>query len=75
MESHRQVGQRPKRDELELAPGYHLAASSKGKGVTGFLRAPNAMLGAMPFVVEAMLWTTIAPSTVFVMYLLVRRWL
>ena len=29
----------------------------------------------MPFVVEAMLWTAIAVSAVFVMYLLVRRWL
>jgi hypothetical protein len=29
----------------------------------------------MPFVVEAMLWTTIAVSAVFVMYMLVRRWL
>jgi hypothetical protein len=29
----------------------------------------------MPFVVEAVLWTTVAVSAVFVMYLLVRRWL
>jgi hypothetical protein len=27
----------------------------------------------MPFVVEAMLWTTVAVSVVLVMYLLVRR--
>ena len=33
------------------------------------------MLGAMLFVVEALLWTTMAVSAVFVMYLLVRRWL
>jgi hypothetical protein len=31
------------------------------------------MLGAMPFVVEALLWTTVAVSVVLVMYLLVRR--
>ena len=30
-------------------------------------------LGAMPFVVEGMLWTTVAVLVVFVMYLLVRR--
>jgi hypothetical protein len=29
----------------------------------------------MPFVVEAMLWTTVAVSVVLVMYLLVRPWL
>jgi hypothetical protein len=29
----------------------------------------------MPFVVEALLWTAIAVSAVFVMYLLVGRWL
>jgi hypothetical protein len=29
----------------------------------------------MPFVVEAMLWTTVAVSAVLVMYTLVRRWL
>jgi hypothetical protein len=33
------------------------------------------LLGALPFVVEAMLWTTVAVSVVFVMYMLVRRWL
>jgi hypothetical protein len=33
------------------------------------------VLGAMPFVVEAVLWTAIAVSAVFVMYMLVRRWL
>jgi hypothetical protein len=32
-------------------------------------------LGALPFVVEAMLWTTVAMLMVFVMYLLERRWL
>jgi hypothetical protein len=32
-------------------------------------------LGAMLFVVEALLWTTVAVSVVFVMYMLVRRWL
>ena len=45
-------------------------------GAKGFLRATNAMLlGAMPFVVEAMLWTTVAVLVVFVMYMLARRWL
>jgi hypothetical protein len=29
----------------------------------------------MPFVVEAVLWTSIAVSVVLVMYMLVRRWL
>jgi hypothetical protein len=29
----------------------------------------------MPFVVVAVLWTTVAVLAVFVMYLLVRRWL
>jgi hypothetical protein len=29
----------------------------------------------MPFVVEAVLGTTVAVSAVFVMYMLVRRWL
>jgi hypothetical protein len=29
----------------------------------------------MPFVVEAVLWTTVAVSVVLVMYLLVQRWL
>jgi hypothetical protein len=29
----------------------------------------------MPFVVEAVLWATVAVLAVFVMYLLVRRWL
>jgi hypothetical protein len=29
----------------------------------------------MPFVVEAVLWSTVAVSVVFVMYMLVRRWL
>jgi hypothetical protein len=33
------------------------------------------VLGAMPFVVVAVLESTIAVSAVFVMYLLVRRWL
>jgi hypothetical protein len=28
----------------------------------------------MPFVVEAVLWTAIAVSAVFVMYMLVRHW-
>jgi hypothetical protein len=32
-------------------------------------------LGALPFVVEAMLWTTVAVLVVLVMYMLVRRWL
>jgi hypothetical protein len=29
----------------------------------------------MPFVVEALRWTSVAVSMVLVMYLLVRRWL
>ena len=29
----------------------------------------------MPFVVEEVLWTTLAVSVVLVMYMLVRRWL
>jgi hypothetical protein len=31
------------------------------------------LLGAMPFVVEGVLWTTVAVSVVLVMYMLVRR--
>jgi hypothetical protein len=31
------------------------------------------VLGTMPFVVEALLWTTVAVSVVLVMYMLVRR--
>jgi len=46
------------------------------KKLRPYVRATNAMLlGAMPFVVEAELWTTVAVSAVFVMYMLVRRWL
>ena len=44
-------------------------------GANGFLTETKQVLGAKPFVVEAMLWTTVAVSAVFVMYLLVRRWL
>jgi hypothetical protein len=44
-------------------------------GATAFLRATKGVLGAMPFVVEAVLWTSIAVSVVLVMYMLVRRWL
>jgi hypothetical protein len=29
----------------------------------------------MPFVVEALLWTTVAVSVLLMMYMLVRRWL
>ena len=29
----------------------------------------------MPFVLEAVLWTSVAVSVVLVMYMLVRRWL
>jgi len=29
----------------------------------------------MPFVVEAVLWTSVAVPVVFMMYMLVRRWL
>jgi hypothetical protein len=32
-------------------------------------------LGALPFVVEAMLWTTLVVLVVFVMYMLGRCWL
>jgi hypothetical protein len=33
------------------------------------------VLGALPFVVEALLWKTVAVSVVLVMYMLARRWL
>jgi hypothetical protein len=33
------------------------------------------LLGAMPFVVEALLWTTVAVSVALMMYMLMRRWL
>ena len=47
------------------------------KGAEGFLflRATKGALRAMPFVVMAVLGSTIAVLAVFVMYLLVRRWL
>ena len=46
------------------------------KKLRPYVIATNAMLlGATPFVVEAMLWTTVAVSAVFVMYMLGRRWL
>jgi hypothetical protein len=45
----------------------------QSNGANGFLRATKAVLGTMPFVVEAVLWTTVAVSVVLVMYLLVRR--
>jgi hypothetical protein len=45
-------------------------------GANGFLKATKrVVLGAMPFVVETELWTTVAVSVVLVMYMLVRRWL
>ena len=42
-------------------------------GAKGFLRASKGVLGAIPFVVEAVLWTTVAVSVVLVMYMMVRR--
>jgi hypothetical protein len=45
----------------------------QSNGAKSFLRATKGMLGALPFVVEALLWTTVAVSVVLVMYLLVRR--
>jgi hypothetical protein len=45
-------------------------------GAKGFLTvAKGVVLGAMPFVAVAVLESTIAVAAVFVMYLLVRRWL
>ena len=58
--------------------GMHSPTESRlqRNGAKGLLRATNAMLlGNMPFVVEALLWTTVAVSVVLVMYTLVRRWL
>src|SRR5215203_3774867 len=45
------------------------------KGAREFLRVTKGVLGAMPFVVVAVLGSTIAVSAVLVMYMLVRRWL
>jgi hypothetical protein len=46
------------------------------KKLRPYVRATNAMLlGAMLFVVEGVLGSTVAVSAVFVMYMLVRRWL
>jgi hypothetical protein len=45
------------------------------KGASGFLRSTKGVLDVMPFVVEAMLWATVAVLAVLVMYVLVRRWL
>jgi|SRR5215204_3572343 len=54
----------------------HLQRRLQRNNAAGFLRAPKGgVLGATPFVVEAVLWTTVAVSVVFVMYLLMRRWL
>jgi hypothetical protein len=48
----------------------------QSNGAKSFLRATKGgVLGAMPLVVEAVLWTTVAVLVVFVMYMLVRRWL
>jgi hypothetical protein len=58
--------------------GMHSPTESRlqRNGAKGFLRATKGgVLGAMPFVVEAVLWTTVAVSVVLVMYMLVRRWL
>jgi hypothetical protein len=44
-------------------------------GAKGLLRATKGVLGAMAFVVEALLWTTVAVSVALVMYMLVGRWL
>jgi hypothetical protein len=41
----------------------------------GFLRATKGVLGAMPYVLLAVLGSAIAVSVVLVMYMLVRRWL
>jgi hypothetical protein len=45
------------------------------KGASGFLRSTKGVLDVMPFVVEAVLLATVAVLAVFVMYLLVHRWL
>jgi hypothetical protein len=48
----------------------------QSNGAKGFPRATKGgVLGAMSFVVEAVLGSTIAVWVVFVMYMLVRRWL
>jgi hypothetical protein len=48
----------------------------QSNGAQGVLRATKGVyLGAMPCVVETVLGSTIAVSAVFVMYMLVRRWL
>jgi len=57
---------------LSYGVGYKRKAQ---KGAEGFLRAKKGALRAMPFVVVAVLGSAIAVSAVFVMYLLVRRWL
>src|SRR5215204_2082093 len=55
-------------------PRLHKTAGLRSLDV--WVEISNTMLlGAMPFVVEALLWTTIALSAVFVMYVLLRRWL
>jgi hypothetical protein len=41
----------------------------------GIRATKGVYLGAMPCVVETVLGSTIAVSAVFVMYMLVRRWL
>jgi hypothetical protein len=44
-------------------------------GAKGFLRATKGVLGAMSFVLLAVLGSAIAVSAVLVMYTLVHRWL
>jgi len=45
------------------------------KGAREFPRVTKGVLGAMPFVVVAVLGSTIAVAAVLVMYRVVRRWL
>jgi hypothetical protein len=47
----------------------------KRNGAKGFLRVTKGVLRTMPFVLLAVLGSTIAVSVAFVMYMLVRRWL
>ena len=47
----------------------------KGMVQRAFSAQLTQWLGALPFVVEGMLWTTVAVLVVFVMYMLGRRWL
>jgi hypothetical protein len=53
----------------------HLQRRLQRNGAKSFLRATKGVWRTVPFVLLAVLGTTVAVSAVFAMYMLVRRWL